>query len=163
MAKSCLPNTRFDTDFYELFADLTEINEVSKFESSRPFEDRFAVKKTLEFGGGQLYARVVGLHLDEEPLETPRVEFAREHATAFAVAPNHLADFALFADEGHEMTALGNGNAEQTFGNGSQTRETGAQIDGGNDDGEMPLRKINPHRPSPSLLAVLAINSAGSR
>lgn len=49
--KICLPDTRFDTDFSELFADLTQINEVSKFKTSRPFEDRLAVKIALEFGG----------------------------------------------------------------------------------------------------------------
>lgn len=55
-AKSCLPDTRFDTDFYELFADLTQINEVSEFEASRSFEDRLTVQKTLEFGSSKLHA-----------------------------------------------------------------------------------------------------------
>ncbi len=50
-AKSCLPDTRFDTDFYELFVNLMQINEVSEFEVLRPFEDRLAVKIALEFGG----------------------------------------------------------------------------------------------------------------
>lgn len=50
-AKSCLPDTRFDTDFYELFVNLMQINQVSEFEVSRPFEDRFTVKIALEFGG----------------------------------------------------------------------------------------------------------------
>ena len=144
-AKSYLPDTRFDTDFYELFADLTEINEVSKFESSRPFEDRLTVKKTLEFGSGQLHARVVGLHLDEELLEAARVEFTREQATALAVAPNHFADFALLTDEGDEVAALGNGYAEQALCDGGQTQEPGAQIDGSNDDGKVCVGEIHLH------------------
>lgn len=82
---------------------------MSEFKPLRSFEDRFTVKKTLEFGGCKLYAGVVRLNLDEKLLEASRVEFAREQAAAFVVAPNHLTDLTMLADEGHEVTALGNG------------------------------------------------------
>ena len=87
---------------------------MSEFKPLRSFEDRFTVKKTLEFGGCKLYAGVVRLNLDEKLLEASRVEFAREQAAAFVVAPNHLTDLTMLADEGHEVTALGNGWDEGT-------------------------------------------------
>ncbi len=96
---------------------------MSEFKPLRSFEDRFTVKKTLEFGGCKLYAGVVRLNLDEKLLEASRVEFAREQAAAFVVAPNHLTDLTMLADEGHEVTALGNGDSEQAFGNGGQTQK----------------------------------------
>ena len=74
---------------------------MSEFEPSRAFEDRFAVRKTLEFGSCKLHAGVVRLNLDEKLLEASRVEFAREQAAAFIVAPNHFADLTMLADEGH--------------------------------------------------------------
>ena len=74
----------------------------------RSLEDWFTVKKTLEFGSCKLYTGIVRLNLDEKLLEASRVEFACEQATAFVVAPNHLADLTRLADEDHEVTALGN-------------------------------------------------------
>ena len=107
--------------------------------------NRFTVKKTLEFGSCKLYAGVVRLNLDEKLLEASRVEFAREQAAAFVVAPNHLTDLTMLADEGHEVTALGNGDSEQAFGNGGQTQKAGTQINVGNDDGEVRVGEIHLH------------------
>lgn len=118
---------------------------MSEFKPLRSFEDRFTVKKTLEFGGCKLYAGVVRLNLDEKLLEASRVEFARGQAAAFVVAPNHLTDLTMLADEGHEVTALGNGDSEQAFGNGGQTQKAGTQINGGNDDGEVRVGEIHLH------------------
>lgn len=118
---------------------------MSEFKPLRSFEDRFTVKKTLEFGGCKLYAGVVRLNLDEKLLEASRVEFAREQAAAFVVAPNHLADLTMLADEGHEVTAFGNGDSEQAFGIGGQTQKAGTQINGGNDDGEVRVVEIHLH------------------
>lgn len=104
---------------------------MSEFKPLRSFEDRFTVKKTLEFGSCKLYAGIVCLNLDEKLLEASRVEIAREQAAAFVVAPNHLTDMTMLADEGYEVTALGNGDSEQAFGNGGQTQKAGTQINGG--------------------------------
>lgn len=104
---------------------------MSEFKPLRLFEDRFTVKKTLEFGSCKLYAGIVCLNLDEKLLEASRFEFAREQAAAFVVAPNHLTDMTMLADEGYEVTALGNGDSEQAFGNGGQTQKAGTQINGG--------------------------------
>lgn len=111
----------------------------------RAFEERFTVKKTLEFGSCKLYAGIVRLNLDEKLLEASRVEFAREQAAASVVAPNHLTDLTMLADEGHKVTALDNGNSEQVFGNGGQTQKACTQINGGNDDGEVRVGEIYLH------------------
>ena len=51
----------------------------------------------------------------------------------------------MLADEGHEVTARGNGDSEQAFGNGGQTQKAGTQINGGNDDGEVRVGEIHLH------------------
>lgn len=51
----------------------------------------------------------------------------------------------MLADEGHEVTARGNGNSEQAFGNGGQTQKAGTQINGGNDDGEVRVGELYLH------------------
>lgn len=49
----------------------------------------------------------------------------------------------MLADEGLEVTARGNGDSEQAFGNGGQTQKAGTQINGGNDDGEVRVGEIH--------------------
>lgn len=85
---------------------------MSAFKHLRSFDDRFAVKKTLKFSSCKLLSRIVCLELDEKLLEASRVEFSRDQASAFVVAPNHLADLTMLADEGHEVVALRNRNSK---------------------------------------------------
>lgn len=117
---------------------------MSEFKPLRSLEDWFTVKKTLEFGSCKLELTALTL-IDEKRLEASRAEFAREQAAALVVTPDHLADLTMFADEGHEVAALGNRDSEQAFGNGGQTQKAGTQINGGNDDGEVRVGEIHLH------------------